>query len=283
MSERTAPSQGLIIVTDLDGSLLHPKTYSFEEAAPALNLIRERSIPLVLCSSKTRSELEVYRQRLGNQHPFIAENGGGIYIPEGYFPFPFDSDAKSGYRVISLGLPYGDIRRRFVSLRDRHRIAVRGFGDMDTREIMSLTGLSHDEASLSIIREYDEPFVFAGATDDRFLQAIEADGLRWTQGRIFHIMGNHHKGKAVNILRGLYERAFGAVTLVGLGDSLNDLSFLLAVDKPVLIRKEDGSHDLRINIPGLYRTSGIGPAGWNEAVLELMRSDRGSQGADGKR
>src|SRR3990172_5211841 len=149
----------LVIFTDLDGSLLHPKSYSFEDAAPALELIRERGIPLVLCSSKTRAELEVYRQRLGNHHPFIAENGGGIYIPEGYFPFPFECETKSGYRVISLGLSYGDIRKRFI---------------------------------------------FAGATDDRFLQAIEADGLRWTHGRIFHIMGKHHKGKAVSILRGLY-------------------------------------------------------------------------------
>jgi len=259
-----------VIFTDLDGSLLHSKSYSFEDAAPALELIRERGIPLVLCSSKTRAELEVYRQRLGNQHPFISENGGGIYIPEGYFPFPFKCETKSGYRVISLGLSYGDIRKRFISLRDRLQIAVRGFGDMSVKEVMALTGLSNYEASLSIMREYDEPFVFAGATDDRFLQAIEADGLRWTQGKIFHIMGNHHKGKAVSILRGLYERAHGAATLIGLGDSLNDLPFLLTVDRPVLIRKNDGTHDPRINIPGLYRTEGIGPAGWNEAVMQLI-------------
>ncbi len=75
----------IIIITDLDGTLLHPKTYSFEAATAALNMIKEKEIPLVLCSSKTRAEIEVYRKRLNNKHPFISENGGGIFIPEGYF------------------------------------------------------------------------------------------------------------------------------------------------------------------------------------------------------
>lgn len=63
-----------IIITGLDGTLLYPKTYSFEAARPALNLIRERDIPFILCSSKTRGEIELYRKWLENRHPFISEN-----------------------------------------------------------------------------------------------------------------------------------------------------------------------------------------------------------------
>ncbi len=267
----STPAKGrLIIVTDLDGSLLDARTYAFEDAKPALERIALERVPLILCSSKTRAELDVYRQRLRNHHPFIVENGGGILIPEGYFPFPMEGDARNGYQAISLGTPYAEIRRRFIQLRDRLTTAARGFGDMSISEVTALTGLSNDEASLAKTREYGEPFVFDGPPDDRFLQAIEAEGLRWTQGRLFHIMGSHHKGKAVNILRKLFERAQGTVELMGLGDSLNDLPFLLAVDRPVLIRREDGSHDPRINIPGLYRTTAIGPAGWNEAVLRVL-------------
>ncbi len=137
-----------IIITDLDGSLLHERNYSYAEAKPALELIEQSDIPLILCSSKTRAELEVHRTRLGNHHPFIAENGGGIYIPEGYFPFPIDGEKRNGYLVISLGIGYSEIRKRFISLRDRLKIPVRGFGDMNTREIMALTGLPKYEASL---------------------------------------------------------------------------------------------------------------------------------------
>src|SRR5512135_2792694 len=75
----------IVIFTDLDGTLLDEVNYSWSEAQPALNLIKSGATPLILCSSKTRAELEAYRVQLDNHHPFIAENGGGIFIPRGYF------------------------------------------------------------------------------------------------------------------------------------------------------------------------------------------------------
>jgi mannosyl-3-phosphoglycerate phosphatase len=270
MRKRSAPPRRLIIITDLDGTLLHPRTYSFEEARPALELVRQRGIPLVICSSKTRAEIEVYRKRLDNVHPFISENGGGIYIPAGYFPFQGSGEQKGGYEVISLGSPYEEIRKRFTAMRDRLGIAVRGFGDMTVEEVAGLTGLTMEEARLAKQRDYEEPFIFPDKPDDRFLSEIEGEKLRWTQGRYFHLMGDHHKGRAVDLLRKLYERRDGSVTTIGIGDSLNDLPFLLAVDRPVLVKKTTGRHDARIDIPGLVRTAGIGPAGWNEAVSKMI-------------
>lgn len=90
-----------LIISDLDGTLLDARTYSFEEARPALELIRRNDLPLILCSSKTRAELEVWRNRLENHHPFITENGGGIFIPERYFPFPVAG--QKGVILLSAG------------------------------------------------------------------------------------------------------------------------------------------------------------------------------------
>jgi mannosyl-3-phosphoglycerate phosphatase family protein len=262
----------MVIFSDLDGSLLDSRTYSFAQAAEALSLIRQQGVPLVLCSSKTRVELESCRKLLGNDDPFISENGGGVFIPQDSFPGQAEGEQRGAYRVIVLGTPYDKVRRMFIELRERLGIAVWGFGDMTPEEVAELTGLSPEEAKRAKQRDFDEPFIFEGVPDERFLQAIEGAGLRWTQGRYFHLMGNHHKGKAVNLLASLYKRQYKTVVTVGLGDSLNDLPFLLAVDKPVLIRREDGSHDPRIEIPGLYRTEQIGPAGWNEAVLRLLET-----------
>ncbi|MHB8843787.1 MAG: HAD-IIB family hydrolase [Nitrospirota bacterium] len=270
MGERKAPPRRVIIITDLDGTLLHHRTYSFEEAKPALELIRQRGIPLVICSSKTRAEIEVYRERLENGHPFISENGGGIYIPAGYFPGHRSGEIRDGYEVIALGAPYAEIRKRLAALRERLGTAVRGFGDMSAEEVAALTGLTVEEARLAKHRDFEEPFIFTGEPDERFLRELEGEKLRWTQGRYFHLMGDHHKGRAVNILRRLYERSSGPVMTIGIGDSLNDLPFLLAVDRPVLVRKGSGRHDARIDVPGLVRTEGIGPAGWNEAILEML-------------
>lgn len=260
-----------IIFTDLDGTLLDSNTYSMKAAEPAFELAKQKDSPVVFVSSKTRAEIEVWRRRLENSHPFIVENGGGIYIPRNYFGFPVKGILCDEYAVISLGMPYRQIRRQFEQMRDRLKISVRGFGDMSIEEVASLTGLPRDEAELAKQRDFSEPFVFPDRPDERFLQAIEGEKLRWTQGRFFHVMGDHHKGRAVDILRLLYERKHrGSVKSVGIGDSLNDLPLLLAVDKPVIVKKPSGKHDGRIAIPGLIRTKGRGPEGWNEAVLELL-------------
>jgi len=81
----------LVIFTDLDGTLLGRETYSFEPAQPALQLIKHKGIPLILSSSKTRAEIELYRKKLENDHPFISENGGAVFIPKDYFPFTIEN------------------------------------------------------------------------------------------------------------------------------------------------------------------------------------------------
>ena len=83
-----------IIFTDLDGTLLDQYNYSYKKAIKALNLIRKKDIPLVFCTSKTRAEIEFYRKKLSNKHPFISENGGAIFIPNNYFNFKVDYDKK---------------------------------------------------------------------------------------------------------------------------------------------------------------------------------------------
>jgi mannosyl-3-phosphoglycerate phosphatase family protein len=258
-----------IIFTDLDGTLLHPKNYSFTDALPALELIRERGIPLVLCSSKTRAELILQRKRLKNADPFVAENGGAVYVPRGYFSFLGAGDGEE-YHVTSFGKPYEEVRKAFVSLREKLRVPVKGFGDMSEEEIAALTGLPLEEAAPARQRDFGEPFVFEGTVDEKFLKAIEQEGLHWTRGRLFYVMGDHDKGKAIRLLKQRYETEHGKLNTIGLGDALNDLPLLREVDHPVLVQKEDGSYDRNIELPRLIRAEGIGPRGWNRAIMRLL-------------
>ncbi len=263
--------QNLLVFTDLDGSLLDPVSYSFAAAVPALELLRAQGFALVLCSSKTRAEMMLYRQRLGNSHPFIVENGGAVYVPSGYFATPIVSDGTvPGFDRITLGTPHAEIRRQFVALRAQTGARVRGFTDMDIAEIAALTGLDTEQAALARQREFDEPFVFDGPVDAGFLQAIKNIGLNWTEGRLHHILGQHDKGRAVRLLKTLYELEHGPMTTLGLGDGANDLPMLRAVDHAVLVRRPDGLADASLPLAGLTTTHQPGPAGWNEAVLDFL-------------
>ncbi|WP_455371632.1 HAD-IIB family hydrolase [Petrachloros mirabilis] len=272
----------LIIFTDLDGTLLDATTYAFDAATEALDAVRSRQIPVVLVSSKTRAEMEPLRFRVRLNDPFVVENGGGIFIPKGYFPFPIEGVVPRGdYFVVELGVPYAQLRSVLAELQQTCGHEVRGFGDMTSEEIAQLTGLSAAGALLSKQREYDEPFLFSGSSSalDQLREYIEAKGLRCVPGgRFFHLMGTQDKGHAVRLLSGWYRQLIETgstyrVLTVGIGDSPNDLPMLAAVDRPFLVQRPDGSHDERMTLPGLNLVPAPGPSGWNRVVLDLLGHD----------
>ena len=265
-----------VVFTDLDGTLLDCATYSFEPALPALRLIGEMDVPIVFCSSKTRDEIECCRRKLGNGHPFITENGGGIVIPAGYFdPRIFPGNImvvrENDSLAIRLGAPYPAIRRAIRELRNEG-FRVAGFGDMSVADVAELTMLPHDQARLAKKRDFDEPFLFDGSEAEtiKLEKAVRAKGFSLTSGRFFHLLGDSDKGKAVALLIGLFRQKYGEITSIAVGDSPNDIPMLERVDYPILVRKPGGSHDSRVDIPRLFRAEGIGPEGWNSALLGLL-------------
>jgi mannosyl-3-phosphoglycerate phosphatase family protein len=272
-----------IIFTDLDGTLLDYHTYSFAAAASALKLIARQQIPLVLCSSKTRAEIEHWREKLNNLHPFVSENGGGIFIPHTYFPandlqsvWP-KTEMADGYAVLVLGTPYIILRETLEELR-KDGFEIKGFGDLDAAEVAQITELNPEEAALAKMREFDEPFVFAGEKTrlPALLAAVEKKGLHCIAGgRLFHLTGNSDKGKAVEILMQLYRKKLGEIPTLGLGDSPNDFPMLEHVDYPILVRNHRGEHDPRLTLPNLIKADGIGPEGWAQAVIDFLQEDNG--------
>ncbi len=264
----------LTIFTDLDGTLLDHDTYSFEPARPALEALAAARVPVVLCTSKTRAETERWRAALGNAHPFIVENGGAAFIPEGYFgPGTHFDKQVGGYGVLEFGRPYAELRRALGSIRATTGLPLRGFGDMTLDEIADRCGFTREDAELAGRREYDEPFIGVGPADlGAVVRAAEAAELQVTSGgRFHHLVGGSDKGRAVRGLRGLFEGAVGPVRTVGLGDSPNDEPMLREVDLPVLVRRPGGGYSAAVHLPGLVVSPYSGPEGWREAVLEILR------------
>lgn len=268
----------VLIFTDLDACLLDATSYSFAPAKEALEAVRARHIPLVLASSKTRAEVEPIRFRLENHHPFIIENGGGLFIPKGYFDFPVPwAQVRGTFQVIELGVPCVRLRAALKEIEQTVGCRLRGFGDMSAEELADRTGLGQPEAILAKQRDYDEPFVIEGPETlaGEVRRLAEARGLRCTRGgRFYHLMGDSDKGKACRVLIDCYRRAQAhagdRLLIVGIGDSLNDLSMLAAADCPILVQRPDGSYDPEVQVAHLIRAPGIGPAGWNQAVLEIL-------------
>ncbi len=263
-----------IIFSDLDGTLLDDQTYSFEPARDALETLNETGVPLIFCTSKTQLETERWRRALANVHPFIVENGGAVFIPEGYFgPDAGLDKRKGGYRILEFGRPYPEIRQALEGIRASTGLPLRGFGDMPVEEIAERCGFTCQDAALATMREYDEPFI--GIDEGmlpRVVREAEARGFQVVSGgRFYHLVGGSDKGRAIRALRSFYEVSRGRVSTVGLGDSANDEPMLRAVDIPVLVRKPDGSRLEVVDLPGLIIAPYPGPKGWREVVLMLLR------------
>ncbi|MDR4508304.1 MAG: HAD-IIB family hydrolase [Candidatus Brocadiaceae bacterium] len=263
-----------IIFTDLDGTLLDHETYSFEKALAALSLVNEKKIPLVICTSKTQSEIEVYREKLGNNDPFISENGGAVIIPKNYFKTIIAKNSDR-YIMIELGTPYAAIIATLSEIKKHSNATIRGFSDMTPEEVSAMTGIDIASAKLSKKRFYSEPIIIEGnaETITDVKKRILASGMNFAEGgRFYHVLStNTDKGKAVTILKNIYkENSNDSIKTIGLGDSLNDLPMLSVVDIPVLVKKTSGNFDTKIKLSNLVYANGIGPDGWNRVLLEIL-------------
>jgi mannosyl-3-phosphoglycerate phosphatase len=211
-----------------------------------------------------------------NDHPFVSENGGAVFIPEGYFSFSFPCDRESGnYSVLELGTFYPQIVAVLDSIRKEIRVSVKGFSDLTAEEISSLCGLSLQEAGFAKEREYDEPFLIEGGKEEvqTVRKKIIEKGMNYVWGgRFHHILGNNDKGRAVGILKRLFEKEFLSISTVGIGDSLNDLPMLSVVDQPILLEGEEGvSSEALSPIQNCTIIHGTGPQAWNEVILSIVK------------
>lgn len=264
-----------IIFSDLDGTLLDRDSYSFEPAQEALLALERAAIPLILSTSKTRAELEPLRTTLCNSHPFIAENGGVVVIPQNYFPFQPSHAAKQGMDyVLRFGSPYGSIVGALRAASAASGVAVRGFSDMTTEAIADETGLSLEEAARAQVRDHDEPFVVLDTEHSAaLLRAITESGKRWTRGgRFYHITDHLDKAAGAQLLMDCYRRVHDPIITVALGDAENDIPLLRCCDRAFIVQSPAAAV-LRSQLPDATVTAEPGPRGWNRAVLDLLAGE----------
>ena len=267
----------MLVFTDLDGSLLDHHDYSWSKATPALQALEEQDFPVVFTSSKTAAEIIILKQQIANRHPFISENGAAVGIPTGYFEPGHDHGddfQQIESQLFSTG--YQEIVEALIEVRRGDKYNLRGFYEMDIAEIASTTGLDYEQAKNAKQRQASEPLLWRDTrlAFDEFKNDLSSKGLFLISGgRFSHVMGDASKGKAVAWLLQKYRDAQPDVewVTVGLGDSYNDVQMLEVVDYPVLIsnaniRQPELSHIKNIQTPPLR-----GPAGWNQAILGLMK------------
>lgn len=253
----------ILIISDLDGTLLDHHDYQFNAAKPALKIIEKQKIPLILNSSKTAAEIKIIRSSLNNNHPFVIENGAGIYLVH----------ENNNYEIVKFGKDRKEILAILAKVKEKLGLSYIGFNDMTIEELMACTGLNKEQAESAKQRDFTEPLQWH---DDEskwqlFCHELQKEGLSYAKGgRFITVSTNVDKGQSINWLRDYYEKELNIKPIIiALGDSDNDKQMLENADFPVLVKSP--VHDFPdINVENLFYTTECGPAGWNQSIKELL-------------
>lgn len=253
----------LIVFTDLDGTLLDHDTYSHEAARQALDALRARTIPLILASSKTAAEIAPLRAQLGFDHcPAIVENGAGLLPPGALDGAETESDYKRLRDIVDQA---PDVLRQ----------SFRGFADLGVRGIIAATGLSEPAARLAGQRRFSEPGLWSGTDKEQahFIAWLVEHGVSARSGGRFLTLsfGGTKAGQMDAVIETLLPDADPFI--VALGDAPNDIEMLERADRGFIVANPHGKPMPRLaaeNDGRVTRTTKVGPAGWNEAVLLIV-------------
>ncbi len=244
----------------------------------AMGELSRRGIPLVLCTSGTRAQVELLRRKLGHVHPFITESGGGLFIPDGYFALRIEGAMRIGRDLcVPFGRPADEASEAVQDIAAGTGAEVVRYSEMSALEISRNLGISEREAEASHEREFSERFYFAGnvaAACPAFgRMAVERGWQLRPSEPWWELYSGNDEGNAARRLMQLYRRALRSrVKAVGVGASVEDLSLLAASDQAFLIPGRGAQFDqvLLSRLPGANRTSLPGVDGWNETVLNIL-------------
>ncbi|HEY6945504.1 MAG TPA: hypothetical protein VI431_10225 [Candidatus Acidoferrum sp.] len=254
----------------------------FEEFTAALD---NAGIPAVWLTSRSRLQFDEPRRKLGHAHPFVAEDGCGVYLPEDYFhlrPGSVDSRSRKAptlrlgrFTCIPFAEPLPAASEELESLSQETEVPIVTLRSLSMRELAQNTGLPPREAELARQRDFDEVFFFAGgsqAQTDRFLADGRKRGMEFRQhGVLWSVAIGASIQHCIAALSRLYDRALRyhahsvAVATVELAPSLFpfcDRSILLADGAP-------GSAANKHCYPRAREVQLLSPEPW-EQVLESI-------------
>lgn len=263
-----------LIFTDLDGTLLDHKTYSYEKATQALQLCKNKNIPLIFTTSKTKAEVEKLHQKMALFEPMIVENGAAIFIPKNYqgCKTHFLENFNKDFTVSILGKKYEQILQFYNAYKDELKMV--GFSDMNIQEIIHYTGLAKEDAILAKRRDFTEPFILQDISQyERLVSLASEHNIKITKGgRFYHLIGiDQDKGIAVQKAVKIFEKLYNTnVRSIGLGDGQNDIAMLQVVDIPINIQNHQGKY-LQCDIKNLQKSSYKSSEGFNEMVLKNVQ------------
>ena len=224
----------------------------FDEFSAALE---HAGVPTVWLSSRTRFQLDAPRRRLGHNHPFIAEGGCGVYLPEDYFHLRPEAPTRSrGPRntTVRLGrftcLPIAEQQpaaaEALESLAYDSGAEIVRLSSLSPRELAQNSGLPAREAELARHRDFDELFFFAGTSPAEiacFKRLAEERKCQLREsGSLWSVAIGASVSRGIRELSKLYDRALHAhARTIAVSSQEHSSELAKACDRGILLVGRD--------------------------------------------
>jgi mannosyl-3-phosphoglycerate phosphatase len=231
-----------VIFTDLDGTLLDHHDYSWEPASEALKEAQAQKIPIIINTSKTRSEVNTLLSELPLlNEPYVVENGSAIIFPNITSELLSNIQDQPRYQLIDGQhvWVFGEKRKLLCDWLTHIKVnkgyQLESYQDWTTEKIMNKTGLNKNKAIESQKKEFSEPFQWFD-TDERladFILLAESQGFSVLKGgRFFHLQGAVTKASVFDFFKihknSLFPSAL-RLKLIALGDNHNDVNIIMVI------------------------------------------------------
>ena len=251
------------VVTDIDGTLMD-HSYDLSPAIETIDWLKKIGVPVIPCTSKTSAEVNVIRNQLKLNDPYIVENGGAIYG---------EDENRQAWEIV-LGESYKNLKKILGNLSEEVNYYLKPLNELSDEEATKLTGLSGDSLNLMRDRHWSMPFLNPpNYIDEKLAKLSKRHRVVIFKGnRMSHLLSiNSDKGKAINKLKEFSNHS--NVIIIGLGDSPNDLPLLKNSDLKVVIPNINGPNQLLID--HLQNTNYIladepNGFGWRKEIRNLI-------------
>ena len=256
-------NSSLWVVSDVDGTLMD-HSYDLTPAKETIKKLQKLSIPVILCTSKTASEVKVIRKELNLTDPYIVENGAAIY----------GESLKEVNGEIILGEKYEFLEEILNIISKEIDYKLTPLNNLSDQEATLLTGLKGNALNLMRDRHWSMPFLnppsFLEEQINICSKKFNVDIFKGN--RMSHLLStNSNKGKAINSLK-KYSNIQN-IQIIGLGDSPNDLPLLLNSDIKIVIPGLNGPNlNLLYHLKGFEYIVASEPNGygWKKEINKLI-------------
>ena len=274
----------MAVFSDIDGTFISNDTFDLGKNLELVEELDRHNHFFAFNSSKTFHEIAFMQKKFKTKYQFICETGGGLYHPKS-LGFGYDKK-RDDYYILSESKKIHNFRnlvRELIKKNFSHEFEF--FDDLNQFEKSKLTGLSGTDLAQASDRDFSILIKHSGDKKSfkELNKTLNSHNLNLIQGgRFCHVCSNNDKGKATNYFLKHIRKTHKDMKIisVAIGDSMNDLDMLNAVDYPCIV-KSNNNHNLldQIENKNIVCSSSYAPHGWIECLERVFTRIKNLEGA----